>query len=138
MYKLILIGLTLFAMPLSHAKPTDRTWDYHSIVPPDWKLLPEDPSPMSNASFHPQATRGFHSMQSLLVASQSRLTRLVSGNGEMNKSLTNAKDRLGLWRQVITETASFIAKQCWLAPVWCGISLPLNIPQWTNAPSISW
>ena len=59
------------------------------------------PHPMSNASFHPQATRAFHSMQSLLVASQSRLTRLVSGNGEMNKSLTNAKDRLGLWRQVI-------------------------------------
>jgi len=45
MYKPILIGLTLlFAMPLSHAKTPDRTWDYHSIVPPDWKLLPEDPS----------------------------------------------------------------------------------------------
>jgi hypothetical protein len=56
---------------------------------------------MSNASFHPQATRGFHSTQSLLVANQSRLTWLISGNGEMNKSLTNAKDRLGLWRQVI-------------------------------------
>src|ERR1700735_4883880 len=69
------------------------------------------PHPMSNASFHPQATRGFHSMQSLLVASQSRLTRLVSGNGEMNKSLTNAKARHGFYRKAMLAFAGLVWHQ---------------------------
>jgi hypothetical protein len=138
MYKLTLIGLTLlFATSLSHAKTPDRTWDYHSIVPPDWKLLPEDPHRTSNASSRLRATLGYHSMPSLLVASPSGLTWRVSDNGKTKGLLTNAKDKVGLLHPVITETASFIAKPCSLAAVWCGINLPLNIPQWTSAPSIS-
>jgi hypothetical protein len=60
---------------------------------------------MSDASVRLQATLGYHSMPSLLVASPSKLIWRVSDNVETKELLTNAKGKLGLLRPVITKTA---------------------------------
>jgi hypothetical protein len=42
--KALLPAVMMILAVSAQAKTPDKSWDYHSIVPTDWTLLPEDPT----------------------------------------------------------------------------------------------